>query len=312
MKTPRIGLVDLDTSHPGNWVPIIRSLGYEPAGVYDSGTVHPQGYAHRFAEKHDAGQVYRSLEDMADDVDIAVIHSCNWDVHTARALPFVERGKAILIDKPLCGNARDLYRLLEWESRGIRITGGSSLRVCREVQQWLSEHPSPEETVYACAGCGVDEFNYGIHAYSLLHGLFGAGMESVRHLGTRGQQQVEIVWADGRRGLIGVGPTKQHIPFYATIATQTDVAHFQVDNRHLYRSLLETSLPYLAGIGPAPIPLSGLIEAELAAVAAKVSRSGGGAPVKLADIPLDDPGYDGRSFAETYRTKDGAEDEKPI
>jgi len=41
----RVGLVDLDTSHPQNWVPIIRRLGHEVAGVWDGGEVHPQGYS---------------------------------------------------------------------------------------------------------------------------------------------------------------------------------------------------------------------------------------------------------------------------
>ncbi len=301
MVKTKIGLVDLDTSHPGNWVPIIRALGYEVVGVYDSGTVHPQGYDQNFAEKHAIGKVYSSLEEMADEVDIAIIHSCNWDEHTARALPFVKNRKAIMIDKPIAGNIRDVYQLLEWESQGIRITGGSSLRVCQEVKQWVSDHPFSEDTVYAYAGCGVDEFNYGIHAYSLLHGLFGPGIISVRHLGTHLQQQIEIVWADGRRGVVGIGQTKKYIPFYATITTETDVSHFQVDNTYLYKSLLETSLPYLSGNQSEPIALSSLLEVEMSAIAARLSKERGGRSVLLSDIPLNDPGYNGQTFAKAYR-----------
>ena len=37
----RIGIVDLDTSHPANWIPIERELGHEIVGVFDSGDVHP-------------------------------------------------------------------------------------------------------------------------------------------------------------------------------------------------------------------------------------------------------------------------------
>ena len=37
----RIGVVDVDTSHPENWIPIERELGHELVGVWDGGAVHP-------------------------------------------------------------------------------------------------------------------------------------------------------------------------------------------------------------------------------------------------------------------------------
>jgi hypothetical protein len=58
----KIGLVDLDTSHPENWVPIERDLGHEVVGVWDAGDVHPPGYAKQFARTHDVPRVYESLD----------------------------------------------------------------------------------------------------------------------------------------------------------------------------------------------------------------------------------------------------------
>ena len=92
----RIGLVDLDTSHPEAWVPIERDLGHEIIGLWDGGDVHPPGYAHWFARDHDVPRVYDRLDQMVEDVDCAVIHSCNWDTHILRAAPFVAAGKAVL------------------------------------------------------------------------------------------------------------------------------------------------------------------------------------------------------------------------
>ena len=37
----RIGIVDVDTSHPQNWIPIERELGHEVVGLWDAGAVHP-------------------------------------------------------------------------------------------------------------------------------------------------------------------------------------------------------------------------------------------------------------------------------
>ncbi|MCB0128574.1 MAG: hypothetical protein KDE58_40190, partial [Caldilineaceae bacterium] len=96
----KIGLVDLDTSHPQNWVPIIRDLGHSVVGVWDGGAVHPPGYADQFAATHGIRHVFEDLGAMVDAVDCAIIHSCDWDTHIAKAQPFVEAGKALLIDKP--------------------------------------------------------------------------------------------------------------------------------------------------------------------------------------------------------------------
>ncbi len=293
-------MVDLDTSHPKVWLPLLLSMGHEVIGVYDSGTVYPEGYDAEFAAEYGINKVYTSLDEMAENIDVAIIHSCNWDLHIERARPFVEAGKAVLIDKPMAGNIKDLHQLLEWESQGARITGGSALRYVNEVNEWLSGH-SPNDLIYTSVGCSTDEYNYGIHAYSLLHGILGPGIESVRYLGTRIQKQIEITWMDGRRGMVSIGKTKGYLPFYATAVTEKDVSHFQVDNKQLYKPMLETVLPYLAGDAPATVSLESLIEVELAAIAAKISWQKNGDRIFLKDIAFNDPGYDGMRFADNYR-----------
>jgi hypothetical protein len=301
MKAMKIGLVDLDTSHPGNWLPILRSSGHQVIGVYDSGSVYSEGYAGKFAREHGIDTVYESLEAMADAVDLAIIHSCNWDSHIARALPFVKAGKALYIDKPMAGNLRDIQQFAQWEEQGIRITGGSSLRYCLEVAQWKEQHAAGDNIVFAVAGCSVDEFNYGIHAYSLLQGIFGAGMKSVRYLGSHIQRQFEIVWHDGDRGYLSVGETKGHLPFYATVVTETKVSHLPIDHKRLYAEMLPKVLPYLAGEAEAPIAIADLLEVEMAAIAAKQSLLENGRTVLLTELSLNDPGYDGSAFAVAYK-----------
>src|SRR5437016_716998 len=107
----KIGIVDLDTSHPAAWVPIERALGHEIVGVLDSGAVHPPGYAERFASEHQIPRVFASIHEMVEHVDCAIVHSCDWDTHVDKARPFIAAGKAVLIDKPLAGNLRDLMQL---------------------------------------------------------------------------------------------------------------------------------------------------------------------------------------------------------
>src|SRR5689334_12418266 len=138
----KVGLVDLDTSHPQNWVPIIRRLGHEVVGVWDGGDVHPQGYSQKFAAEHQIPTVFPDLKSMAAAVDCAIIHSCNWDSHVPKARPFVEAGKAVLLDKPIAGKLADLEQIRKWAASGVRIAGGSSLLFADEVQAWRALPPA--------------------------------------------------------------------------------------------------------------------------------------------------------------------------
>jgi hypothetical protein len=300
-----IGLVDLDTSHPQAWLPILRSRGYTVSAVYDGGTVYPDGYASEFAHKNDIPLVFDSVEDMAahPDVHIAIVHSCNWDLHVGRAAPFVAQGKAVLIDKPIAGRLRDLQQLRAWADAGGRITGGSSLRYAPEVRAFQSKVKREGKPRALLVGCGVDEFNYGIHAYAMAAGMLGPGIEAARHMGLQhGLQQVELSWQDGTKAMLLIGGG-DWLPFYATAVHAQAVEQLQVGTETLYAALLEQVMPYLSGAVNAPVTAyPELIEPELAALATEVSRQGNGKWVALDDPALAQAHYDGVAFGRRYRT----------
>jgi hypothetical protein len=303
MKSLKIGHVDLDTSHPQSWIPILRELGHEIVGVFDGGTVYPQGYVQEFANNNKINQVFESLDEMAKAVDVAIIHSCNWDLHIQRAEPFIKAGKSVLIDKPMVGNLKDAMKLREWSNQGSRISGGSSLRFAYEVRDLLSMPIGDRGNIHTIfAGCAVDEFNYGIHAYSLMCGIGGAGIESVQFLGSGIQKMIYITWRDGKRGILSIGNQSGYLPFYATVVTDKKVHHIQVDSGKVYKALLEAVLPYLGGeVDNSPEPIPSLLETELTAIAARTSWMKNGDRIFLNDLRIDDPGYDGTAFGEEYR-----------
>lgn len=307
----RIGLVDLDTSHPEAWIPIERDLGHEIVGLWDGGDVHPPDYARRFASDNDIPCVYDRLEQMVDDVDCAIIHSCDWDTHVPKARSFVQAGKAVLIDKPVAGDMRDLGQLRAWAEQGARITGGSSLRFCAESRRFL-DHPVEQRGTpdFVLCGCAVDEFNYGIHAYAMLASILGSDAESVRHLGQGVQQRVQVNWRDGKCGILVIGSADAWLPYYVTVTTNRAVHQFLVDHMQVYRSLLDSVLPYLAGeTEQPPLAIDELIAPEHWALAARCSRERGGEIISLDDPSLSAVRYDGEQFALSYRCQrypDGA------
>lgn len=298
----KIGLVDLDTSHPGAFVPLLRERGHEVIGVWDGGSVHPAGYAREFAGENSIPTVFESLEDMVAEVDGAIVHACDWDTHVEKARLFLDAGKSVLIDKPLAGNASDLGVIAEWVKAGRHITGGSALLYCVEAAEWKASATAERgdlRTVFC--GCGVDEFNYGIHGYAMALAFAGFDAGAVRHLGLSGRQDViELSHASGARSVLQIGPSEAWLPFYATIVTARQVRQFTVDPNRLYAGLLDATLPFLEGKTEVP-PLTAdeFIQPERCALAALTSKQSGGRAVSLSE-PLT-AAYDGPAFARSYR-----------
>ncbi len=297
-----IGIIDLDTSHPEAWAPILRELGHTLTGLWDGGSIHPPEYATAFARTHEIPAVYPTLEAMVPEVDCAIIHGADWDTHLAKARPFIEAGKAVFIDKPVAGSVADLRQFADWARQGARLTGGSALRFCNEVREWLARPEAERGTPHTVlAGCGVDEFNYGIHAYSHACALLGGGVESARQLAHGPQQRVELAWADGRRALLSIGKGAAWLPFHATVVTERSVHQQQPVPGDLYRALLEAVLPYLAGAAEVPpVPPTEWLEPELAALAVAQSAAQGGCSVALAEVS-ETTRLDGAAFATSYR-----------
>jgi hypothetical protein len=236
-------------------------------------------------------------------VDGVIVHTTNWDRHLEQARAFVEADKAVLIDKPIVGNLRDANQVLDWAKTGACITGGSSLRFSAPVAEFLAQPVEERGEVHtAYAATGVDDYNYGIHAYAIMFGLMGTGIRSAQYIGYSRQKNVKLTWQDGRIGLLTIG-RNAWLPFRLMAVTDKQSAFIDGSaGGSPYRSLLEATLPYLTGqTDQPPMAMGELLEPELAAIAARASWLNGGQEVFIDDLRLDDPGYDGTEFAAGYR-----------
>lgn len=306
--TFKLGLIGLCTSHPEGWVPIIRQMtaegivDVEIVAAWDSGETRPDGFAAEFCSQFDIPYAVKSPEEMLPLVDGVIVHTANWDKHIEQAWPFVDGGKSVLIDKPVVGNLADANIFLGWMKEGRRVTGGSSLRFCLELQDFLAipiEERGEVHTAYIAIG--VDDFNYGIHAYSMASALMGDGVQSAKFIGSGKQKQILLTWGSGKTVILTVGKSAW-LPFNVTAVTDKNVFQIKVDNSRIYRSLLEAELPFLSGKNDeTPLPAGSILEPELVALAARTSWLNHGQQVFVSDLRVDDPGYDGTAFAREYR-----------
>lgn len=300
----RIGLVDLDTSHPASFAKILSQMeGVKVTAVYDHGDVWPPGYAEEFAQEHGT-QVVAKPEDMIGHVESVMVVGTNWDRHLERARPFLDGGVPTFVDKVVVGRVRDGIGLMEAAQRGkAPLMGGSSLRYGVEVVAMRKqiEEQGGALTAWAC-GPG-DAFNYAIHAVEMLQAAIGGGIRSVRFIGEHGPALFAVGYDDGRLAMLQL-----HTPggFRVTACGKNGSLSSEVDAGRCYQEML-TRFVDMVRTGEPPVGFAESLEAVKVLLAARRSRATG-ATVYLDDLTADE-GFDGEAFILEYgRQRRAAED----
>ena len=293
----RIGLVDLDTSHPQAFTRILRTIpGVEISALWDGHDVWPAGYESTFARENGIPVVCSRLEEMPDHVDAAMIHGTNWDTHIEKALVFMKAKKPVLIDKPVVGSAPDCDRLLNLQEQyGSLVYGGSSLRYAREVTA-LREAIGPRQDLLSIVAAGPgDFFSYGIHTTEMLQGCVGTGVRSVKAITQNKVPVLAVTYHDGFVALLHLQMPFHEWSLCAYTGQGLRTTTVSVDG--LYEPFLQNFITLLKG-GRVDYTLAGPVEAVRVHLAAKLSLEKG-TEVSLDSLP-GDVGFDGQVFAEEY------------
>ena len=168
----RVGAVNIDTSHPMGFADSMKKsgrMGY--VGVYNDsfrGPEEVEGFIERYGLERRCG----TLEELAGMCDIGFIQGCDWEEHIRCAMPFINAGKPVFLDKPAVGNLRDVRKLERLVREGAVVLGSSSARYCYEIQEFLAVPEAERGEIITVLGTtGVDEFNYGIHIVEAIGGL---------------------------------------------------------------------------------------------------------------------------------------------
>jgi hypothetical protein len=293
----RIGLVDLDTSHPQAFLRILRTIpGVEVSALWDGHDVWPAGYDTTFARENAIPVVCSRLEEMPEHVDAAMIHGTNWDSHIDKALVFMKAKKPILIDKPVVGSAGDCDRLLDLQQKfGTIVYGGSSLRFAREVTAMREAVGARAGLMSVVAAGPGDFFSYGIHTTEMLQGCVGNGVRSVRAITQHKVPVLAVTFHDGFVALLHL-----QLPFHEwSLGVYTDkgIRSSTVAVEGLYEPFLHNFVSLLKG-ETVDYSLAGPVEAVRVHLAAKIALEKG-IEVSLDSLPRD-PGFSGRAFAEEY------------
>lgn len=302
----KFGAITIDTSHPKSFC---KKLTEGERGRYVA--VFNDGFrgedeVNAFAEFNNL-KVCSSVEELADMVDIGLVHSCNWDKHLSYVAPFIERNKPVFIDKPLVGNLKDARKLVELVNAGAKILGSSALRYCYEVEAIraaLKENNA--NIVHINISVGTNEFDYAIHAYEMLCTLMNDAPLNARYVGTANASTQTcdsyfFTFANGATAVLN-NVMPKHTGFHVTVLTDVKAADtcLTVDASKLYEAMLIQVCNAMEGKENALAPIADQLHAVKAALACKASKLAGGKAISLDDPCLEDVAFDGYAFEESY------------
>jgi Oxidoreductase family, NAD-binding Rossmann fold len=308
----KVGAVNLDTSHPVAFAEIYRyGNRAKYTAVYNDG-FRTDEEVQAFMDTNSIEKRCETLEELVGEVDVGMIHSCNWDNRIDEAMPFIKAGKPVFIDKPICGNLKDCNKFEQLAADAAVILGTSALRYAKEIQEFAAQSVEKRGEIVSIMGsCGVDNFSYAIHTLEGMAGIIGEpGIEAVTWVGSAAKNNVSsdqyhIKRTDGISCILQLAqgtwlPSVYMITTTKSIYTiQPSVAPLHTCSSVLYVPQLERICDFIENNKPMT-PVPEMTENIKAHLAAQKSKDNGGITVKLSDLNENEPGFNGTAYAQNY------------
>ena len=162
----------------------------------------------RTREVAEQGQIINVVDkpqDLLALVDMAFVVDRHGDLHADHALPFLEEGLPVFVDKPFAINLKDCEKMLSVARRtGALLTSFSSLRYAPSTEA-LAEDVMKIGNIKAAHFSGPCDFGseyggaffYATHVAEIALRLLGEEVESLRAFRSDNTVAAQVVWSDG-------------------------------------------------------------------------------------------------------------------
>jgi predicted dehydrogenase len=207
-RTLRIGLVGTDSSHAEDFLSVLnaaeRHPGFRIVALAGGETERMEALARRFG----VSRIVADPAALVGEIDAAIIGDRDGGRHLRHALPFLEAGLPVFVDKPLACSLADAEAMLSAARRsGALITSASALRWQPDMEDLAARVRGLGGPLAVVTSGPLDPgsihggvFFYGIHAAELALQLAGADIVDVAV--DRADPAVAVV--TGRAGLVRV------------------------------------------------------------------------------------------------------------
>ncbi|MGM0532828.1 MAG: Gfo/Idh/MocA family protein [Bacteroidota bacterium] len=295
----RIGIIGLDTSHSIAFTEAFNESDSDKEfGDYRVVAAYPKGSStikssyeripgYKEKVKEMGVEIVDSIEELIDQVDFVLLETNDGRLHLEQALPVLEAGKTMFVDKPVTASLSDAIILYDKaEQYNVPIFSSSSLRHGASNAQAIARGKLGKvfgASTYSPATIEEthpDLFWYGIHGVELLYTVMGTGCKSVERIYTEGTDMVVGLWQDGRIGTFRGMRKGKH--------DYGGVAFGEEDNSTLgeyqgYKPLLKEIAKFF-DTGEVPVTREETLELLAFMEAADESKRLGGASVNLGII----------------------------
>ena len=181
------------------------------------------------------------------DIDLAIVVDRHGNLHAEHALPFIEAGLPVFVDKPLAISIADCRRIIEAaEKSGSLLSSFSALRFAPGVEEIAALLPDlgAIRTAHFAGPCDFASphggpFFYATHVIEMALRLVGEDVQSLRATRHGGQVVAVVTWTGGTIGTFSL-MTGAAYHFFATLfGEQAMVAKDAFDGAPGYRNVLE-------------------------------------------------------------------------
>jgi len=289
-------MIGLDTSHvtafakimndpaQKDFVPGARVVAAFKGGSPDieSSISRVEGYTKELVEKYGV-ELYPTIEELCQNVDAVMLMSVDGRPHLWQAIPVIQAGKPLYLDKPMAGSLGDVIAIFKLaKTHKVPLFSSSSLRYGRNTQAVrggaIGKVLSAETTSpFSVEPKHPDMFWYAVHGAESLFTVMGTGCESVkRGTNAAGELVVTGTWTGGRTGVY------RQDKGYGGLAKggQGDMAVGAYDG---YAPLVVEVVKFFK-TRQVPVPAEETIEIFAFMEAADESKRRGGAEVRLSEV----------------------------
>ena len=214
----RIGIIGLDTSHCVAFTkefnapePDPKLRGYRVIAAYPRGSYEIESSYSRIPrytkEMEELGvEIVDSIDELLKIVDVVLLETNDGRLHLEQAIPVLEAGKTMFIDKPMTASLSDAIIIFNNARKlNVPVFSSSSLRYTENAQSVANGKIGRVIGASTYSPCKLepthpDLFWYGIHGVEMLYTVMGTGCQSVSRLHNADVDIVSGKWDDNRIG----------------------------------------------------------------------------------------------------------------
>lgn len=294
----KIGIIGLDAMHA---VALTRAInaanqsakyhGYQVVAAYPQGSRTLEYRKIRVPEytlavKEMGVNIMDSIEELLQQVDQVILTSNDGHVHLEQALPVIQAGKSLFIDKPLAGSWEEALAIYEAaEYHGTPVFSSSSLRFISSIQQLDKKKTGPILGAHTFSPAYFEPslpelLWYAIHGIEMLFAVMGVGCKQVQRTFTADYDFLTGIWQDGRIGTFR-GVRKGKVGFGGVVFGEKSEVFLGTFEGY---EPLALAITKFFETRDSPVKLKETLEIIAFILAAEESKRQGGTPIQLRKI----------------------------